>query len=378
VTKPLSKLLVLLVACATVFAAPRQSAISDSRVLHWLELYAEGRDRDFADELKATETVLSAPETFAVFQTVASGWISGAETVDVRKRRIGVAATVALEVSHAQRTQSWLSRAPFVVWACHLMRDEVGFDMSEIGRLWYRASVSELDDLGGGFLLRDSPDLLTMDGEVGSLVRAESPGGHLGHALQRFPSDARFQLAEVELRDDKTLERGSVESHGWLRSFDAANSQSLTSIEASYEELTQDPEINVEVRLRLAFLLTREHGWQQALAQLALIQAGGDSDVRYFSEYIKGWALEHLHRRSEAIAAYDLAASIAPGARGVSTLLAAQLFQNDDPQDRDRAFSVLDNAIGRERPARDPWDQFFTGQARAWPTLITNLRRGLR
>ena len=338
----------------------------------------------------------------------AKRWVP-AEGAGAADRRRLIAATVALEISHAYTTLWTRERAPFVLWACSLLRKTPPATTTEAERLWELTSVAALLEYSGFSLL------VTGDASAATWLRdyqkLEGPSGHLAHALARFPDEPRLFLAQVEAIDIKTTGFGgllpNVQNNFTIRSDalppeaiahlrrraadrrdsrDQANAivaleriATLPEVGNGYAALASHESIRAEVELRFGYLAARVFNTDVAVDHLGRVPAlTTDTFLIYLSHYIRGWSLAQAGRRSEAISAYRHALAAVPNVRSAATLLAAQLFQSDESKDRSDAFAVLDAANRADPPVSDPWTQFGRGDARLWPALIVQLRTALR
>ncbi len=368
-----STLPILLVFTIASLAAQQAPVFVMARTL--LEHYSDGDYQAAEQELRRFD--IRAPDALPGFGETAEIWIAESATGDRARRRL-IAATVALAIAHAHKDATWVQRAPFAVWACSIVRRS-GEPPSNGERLWYRASVSALEDLGGWFLLDASPDLIHDQGPAGALVRIEGPEGHLSHALARYPDDPRLQLAQIEKLDRKLRQPGGadVESRGLIRSYDVLDAKAFASLDEAYRSLVASAEVRDEVTVRLAFLDVRQREWKKAVDELDRLPRNPPTVLRYAVELIRGWALGQLGDRDDAIAAYERGIAFEPASAQLKRLAAAELFLRNDASSRERAVELMESSLGSD-PAMDRWSEFFNREAVRWPLALEELQSALR
>ena len=139
-----------------------------------LERYASG---DAEGAVVATATARHVDQLRQSYTSQATTWVKAASPSEQDRRRL-VAAAFGLEIAHARLTLEWQSVRDLVDWGCRLLRESPSPLPAE--RHWHLAAVAigvraaDLQLLGPG-----------------------SKFGHFAHAMERFPSDERIQLAEV-------------------------------------------------------------------------------------------------------------------------------------------------------------------------------------
>lgn len=413
---PLAGLLVALV------VSPQQPSWSRSEITEILSRYAAG---DYSGAIKIIESVdqlrlgksvsdqLSPPDdAFIDWQHATKDWIRLGTAPTGRPREL-IAATVALEVVRAHPELAPYRSLSFLTWACQIVRDHP--KGSEAERLWYLTSIAVIQESSLVGLLpakrEDTSVRLTRSPDD----RAEVLTGHVTHAIRAFPDEARFRLAEVLARAALTSVAAFSGARNWMDANELpmkhppSNSDQarllderlalLPAIEQDLEALARNEQLRAEVELNLGHLSARQQRWDQALAHLdRVVPSTHDVFLMCLSHYLRGWVLQRMNRRDDAIAAYRLALERAPNARSFSTMLADQLAQAGRQRE---AYDVLSSGLktsaaatdartmtvpvgrGRAGPVllnhpSDPWDQFQHGDARLIPTYLTQLREALR
>lgn len=365
-------------------------------------------------------------------------WIESAPP-EQRMRRTYVAATVALEVTHALTAhESWRTDRA----GSHSVNPEA---LPEVARMIARAS-SRPEHIDHDWVLAalatweewDSPArMLGTDSwvtpEPGWAVLLGQPrlvdhlkvqsavgdGGFLGQSLRRFPADPRLLLAKIEgyeaietrcadqfchdemtptALDDlrKRAKEGAPTDEGvgcrdrcWVFALMRHLHDSAVANLAAFDRLpavaTQFtglangyPTVRAEADVHTGYLAIRAGRPDAALAPLVTATTSEDPYVRYLAEHFRGRALEMMGRRDEAIAAYRRGLAIVPDAPSTATLLASQLSRSNDAADRAEAHRVLEaSRVASPRPV-DPWDLYWQGDARLRTVYVERLQQDLR
>jgi hypothetical protein len=234
--------------------------------------------------------------------------------------------------------------------------------------------------------------------------REMGSGGHLKFALERYPDDLRFRLANVAHREwrlgklisapsyeqfarDRASEKSVTEPQTVQeRATDVHYSQAQTALKAlaglprvqqDYASL-KDPVLSGEIEVRLGYLAYLSRTWEIALRHLALVPSLTDEEyLIYLSHFISG--LIHLNNAhyEAAIVAFEQALNAVPRTVSASVHLAAALLLSSRQAVHDRASEVLASAFAE--PSRpDPWRLYRHGDARLWASHMSRLRQVLR
>ena len=169
-----------------------------------------------ADVARSTSDVSGVTGLERQYERDAAVWLDAGVPAS-RPRRALVVGALALECAHAiqapvnrpaadassalalndliRRTAD--ARARFIVWACGQIRRNSLAAPSTVEHWWYLASVTGLQELGQTWpiLVGDPP--ARGAAELDQLEVREGKGGHLAHALARFPDDPRLLLTAV-------------------------------------------------------------------------------------------------------------------------------------------------------------------------------------
>src|SRR5579864_402101 len=373
-----------------------------------------GLDRRAAD--LARDGHLQNNGDVADFDLNARPWIAAGGPQQSAHRRL-VAATVALEAAHARRSEAPAPSPPFAIWACALMREDPPTEGTNAERLWYIASVSALEDLGAWHILLPVVLSEARRRQMWPLEADEGIAGHLAHAIARFPDDPRLRLAQVEAEDSLTeghslMTQGlrfiepDVDSHLQLRSDEVSQKtlaelrsrsdtpralarrpaatilshlDSLPEIANGYLALEGYGDLRAEMEVRFAYAEGRLSQWKVASAHLERVpDLTHDSLIVYWSDYVRGWVLQHEGEPDAAIAAYREALALVPNVPSATALLADRLFLTDRSSDRLEAYRLLDAVYRMDPVPVDPWLLYWKGDGRLWPERIKQLREVLK
>jgi len=320
-----------------------------------LNRYARG---DFDRVTTALETFPTFEPLLKELETSGAGWIAAGGASD-RARRELAAATFALEAARIgewkawktiQRVQMedttysitlWDPPALLIEWGCKLLRERP--EPTEQEHLWHLAAMSvaeraeDFEFLVGYRTLSRSFLTKVVD--------------HVKHAIDRFPSEQRFQLAygiASEWNDPMTA-RGSFTS------------------------LQNDVDSGGEATMRLGAMTLRSGDAAGALGLLTKAESlTRDPWVIYLARYFAGQAAERLDRRADALRLYRGALDAMPRAQSASVALASLLLRGGE---RTEASSVIQTMLADGVLAPDPWRGFADADDRFWPQLIAALRQ---
>lgn len=324
-----------------------------------------------------------AEEFLADLETTAPKWIEAGGPAGVERRRM-VAAAVALEAasyaSHLQR--------PFIEWACELLRASVpGPGEHE----WWLASVALLEDSHDWTFLQGAP--LGPGGSfVGTWVPLPTGSiqlGHLIHARERYPGDARFKLAgavglEFVTRNaipQQSPPRAAADRLA-VEMIDVSDLRTMARVAAveraigAFEALRTDAAVGAEASLRLGYCNLRLGRRAAAIAAFDRVAPNTtDRYLMHLSQLLKGWALDQDGRHDEAAAAYRSALEAVPHARTASTLFTASLVLTGRGPE---AESVSAGFLSARAWPEDPWPLYPQGDARFYEGLLKRLREAIK
>jgi hypothetical protein len=242
---------------------------------------------------------------------------------------------------------------------------------------WDLASISMEE--GFGTELPDHP-WITDDA-----AKAGRTSSHVQHAIDRFPGDARFDLAKVR-RTERALYW-----HLYVNGVRAASREPVSEMErliatSGRKQMIQladefyrfriDPLVRVDGTLRAAFWKTVSGNQDEAIrlaVEVDTYSEASDWD-RYLARLFRGRALSDLNRHAEAIQAYEEALKAWPGDAARMALSASLFLQNK----RDQAALLMTSLLGSPPPTRDPWGWHPFGDYRYWPERLQGLRDMLR
>jgi tetratricopeptide (TPR) repeat protein len=330
--------LVAIAAAATVAlsAAPAQR----TWVLDLLTDYAAGRHA----EVSARLALVSSPRALeADLVKAAESWTGppGLST-EVRRRTL---AAFALEAA-IHRAAAGSQTIQLIEWACRLVRRQPTPGAFE--RQWH----------------------LTAFAALGGTTNPDAIEAHVGHMRLQFPAEPRLGLERAiaaDLRTAPFFDAGRASASDLSRrARDAA---------LRFEDLLGSPDsaIRFEARVRLARLRVVIEDPQAALAALdATVPRDADVDLEYLAWLFRAWAFEKLNQQDQAADAYRRALVLRPRAQSATIGLALVAFHAGD---RDEARSLAASIWAGTTDTADPWWEYWPGDFRHAPRLVSGLRQ---
>jgi hypothetical protein len=318
------------------------------RIADGFDAYARGEFEQVADAIRRIDNLIK----FAgELRHEATAWVDAASPAEIPRRRT-VVATVALETSLAMSVGRAEAAAAvdLVQWACTLVRRNPV--RSEVEHLWHRTALAALQRIMiPGLLERQWRD------PIRQVLRA-----HIGHGLERYPSDPAWSVGTVI-----SIEVSTPASGG-----DFGENPVRQAIRA-YEKLFTNEAIAAEAHLRTAHLLfRRDHrDADAALSHLDHVEAAtSDPILLYLSALVRGRIRERGGDVEGAAVSYESALTVWPGAQSAATALAAIRFKQDR---RKEALALAQVAL--QKPVReDPWRHYDRGDYRL-EELLRQLRK---
>lgn len=405
-------------------ASPHSSAaIVTPGAQSLLDLYDQGQYEPAANQLHSVDDSRILDRIDADLKDHAKAWIDAAPA-SARRRRAFVAGAVALELTQVLvARETWdndrfndRARHPqglpqvrklIGAWTAKSAPDALEHDylLAELAT-WQHWNVSART-VAGDELITAEPVWALFLGkpslfQLSSTQLAIGAGGALGQALVRFPDDARLQLARMEGVEsietrcavrycvdegtadvmDDVRRRAASDGSTRFRDFAARNLKAMDRLLPVAAEFAQvaaaHPEVRAEADVHIGYLAIRAARPDAALAPLDTARESDDAYVRYLAEYFTGRALDALARPLDAAAAYRRALFVVPNAPAAAALLAVSVFGGGDTAERENAHRVLEAANAASPRPLDPWDWYWYGDARLWPTYMDRLRQDLR
>lgn len=228
--------------------------------------------------------------------------------------------------------------------------------------------------------------------------------GHVDHALERFPGDARFRFARAQAvasrfevtteqdapREGVRLELGAAAVPNMvingppaiattvnqrLSTAAARRATQRSLVLKEFADLSTDPVVGVAARTRLAYLEWAGGDYDAALteAQAAAAQTT-DADERYLARYIAGMAAQSSGALAKAESLFAAALEARPRSQSASLSLAALLFQRGDATG---AHALSEKSLVERKNDDDPWRLFQYGDYKTFPEKRQALRRAL-
>ncbi len=357
--------------CLAGILGPHDSLAQPNPTTALLDQYEAGQHASVARQLMGVTDVAAFKKDLERF---APAWTQAAGAAQVRRRRL-VAATVALE---AATMHFWPEEVdPLIEWGCQLLRKDAEPDEPE--HLWQLAAVAVFGRA------RDDGKLVIQAGPgapLGSLKRpAPRAVDHIAHALQRFPNEPRFRLAQAMLAAVSADSEPSRDVE-WLpteqlpKNADEAvrRARAMRAIQL-FDPLRAVPELGAEAEVRMGYLYLTLHEPKTAITHFAAARDSRDAFVAYLSRFLEGRASGMLGQHADADALYRLALTVIPHALSASEALAADAFLTGKA---DEAYAITADALSARPRPDDPWNEFGYGDLRLIPDLMTRLREALR
>ncbi len=336
----------------------------------------------------SVETELDRITDFKAFskqlRDVAPSWLGGAEATSVARRRLLVA-SVALEASKRELLRSRaapprpiLATSALLGWADQLIRSSQQPLSAE--RSWRLAEIALIERSMDAYLLSGYLPA-GVDPRIAALVRQEhGPGvNQLGAAIERFPDEARFKLAEAV---DEEVHR-SGHAFFYLGAFPTSGPTVDAVLDpgvwrrarSRYDALAADAAIRAESLVRAGGVALRLGDDEDALTRFDRVDAiSAEPALIYLAQFLRAKALERLNRPNEAISSLQVALETVPRAESASTALATLLFLRGV---RDEPAALVRGTLAAH-PADDPWRDYAWPEWRLWSTSITRLHQDLR
>jgi tetratricopeptide (TPR) repeat protein len=270
----------------------------------------------------------------------AGKWIAADGPRLAPRRRLTVA-MFALEVARAGLDHQWLRSQEILEWACELLRKQREPGGAE--RTWHLAALA---------LIEGARDMRALD-------------QHAAHLKSRFPDEPRLLLVDAFRR----------ESEYWNLIYTisgVADGGAPGGVIPALETAKKRRENEREANLRLGYVLERAGKFPEAIETLRRVPPGDDAGQLYLAHLFLGWAYEALDRPADAERAFRAALDAVPGAEVATLALAVHLYESGR---RDEADTLIDDRLGRQPRAGDPWRIYGYGDLRRWPALMDTLRK---
>jgi tetratricopeptide (TPR) repeat protein len=301
------------------------------------------------------------------------GWI--AAEAPHERRRLAVAA-FALEVTQARVETDWHLLFPLLEWSCQMFKTAGA--PSEGERLWELGVISvggRARDFGRLGLSPPQADAMLEQETLESLSAKHNRFGHLSHAAERFPGDARILLAAAVAASARFDAEPTRNASDLARQAFEARRAERVHVLALFEPLRLRPEVAAEALMRAGHIHYDLGNLVPALSlERAAQQAAPPPDIAYLAHFIAGRILVDLHRLDEASAEFEAALKTRPRAQSAAFALAAM-----------RASAPVSEAAGLLRPALeshdafdDPWRLYGYGDYLRWAEARAALRRALQ
>ena len=365
-------------------------------IYEYLDKYAGGDDtvvREFART--------AGEKQIKTIEDQGARWINANPTAHAR-RRLAAAAFV-LEVAREwQGTPNWHLARRLISWSCHeFSSTKAPPERGE--QLWYLASVALVGGAEDWWFLIGRSAFADAKKSGKAPVDDELFRGHLAHALERFPNDPRFALANAVSIESLSWEVGGIgrdpnqrgiiagqiaqEALGkTVQDWDGsappgkAGNRGVTTgpgvpevqrVAMRYASLANQAPVAAEAKIRAGLVSFRISNNERALGHLLQVpQLTTDPFLIHLSRLIEGVVHERQGQYDDAVAAYRAALQAVPRAQTASTMLAARLIKMGKLAE---AAQVAEEFFSGPTVV-DPWRLYRLGDYRSWPSLMEQLR----
>jgi hypothetical protein len=202
------------------------------------------------------------------------------------------------------------------------------------------------------------------------------------HAVDRFPKDARFQLARLREHERAIYNylfinrvRAEGPKPGPNSAMVAASGAlQMAELGDSFEALRADPSVRTEATIRAAFwriMSGRAGDAARLLDEFEKSPDASDAWHTYLAHLFRGRLLAQSGEHVGAAASYRRALLIRPG-DAARIGLAASLFVSDR---RDEATTIVREVLTSPQPVMDPWLWYPFGDHRFWNERREQLRK---
>jgi hypothetical protein len=255
----------------------------------------------------------------------------------------------------------WQPPALILEWGCELLRRQ---DPPLLIERWWQLAALAVAQRSEDpqFLIGD--ENIGRGPELGEIVNTQDEIKHLEHVMERFPKEARFQLAYGIAQE---------------RSFPADAMK-------VYRGLERDPDVAGEAMMRLGGMQVRRRsnvarvappqtapqdpsGALRALEKAEILTR--DPYVVYLARYFAGQLHLAAGRSEKAESAFRGAVAAIPGSEAANIALAALVFRDGRRTDAQRLIGAV---LDAQPKAPDPWRTYVHADDRFWPRLIVRLR----
>jgi tetratricopeptide (TPR) repeat protein len=320
----------------TAAVSPRQPAPTGAlRPATLADLTSAYGRADFAGAQAAFQRVTDRTKLIRDFRAGGNPWPS------TPRREAALVLELADAVFQEHRDDARLAARDLLAWYNKLVRPTFEPDGFERDWLW-----AELAILQG-------------------TVRPQIAQGFVGSALERFPDEPRFVLAQAIITDQQWLTGSNTVGGG-------TSASQITSVTTQYDAAMAHPETAFEARVREAWFLHRIGLHARALE---LLDAAGDQSpdvmMLYLRHLFRGEVLDALGRLDDAIVAYRAAMALRPDAQSARVALMNAFVKKGDRDDA-RVLAEAVQAAPSGEP--DPWWLYWQGDYRLYPVALTRVR----
>ena len=305
------------------------------------------------------------------------GWIA-ADPANIASRRAAVAAFL-VELTAARLESDWGRLSDLIEWTCaQVLR---AGPPTEFERQWHLATTALAGRARTRLWLLGPYARLPHQKPLKRKPQKDDPPSplHLLHAIERFPDDPDFQLARVIAwtwgRDSEPMRNIRPD---WQRNIDRWAPSRAPQLEAltAYQALLEVPNVAAEAHLRAGMIYVTVGDHAAALRAFEAAQPIAErAPLRYLSHFLAARSLELLKRPDDAVAQYQRALELIPGAESATIALASLLFTRGEMEGSTGMIDkVFEHALRGDDPGRLAGYGFYM----YWPEIKTAMRAELR
>lgn len=207
--------------------------------------------------------------------------------------------------------------------------------------------------------------LLAQMAMLQALIRPSEARPFVERAVARFPAEPRFLLARAILTDQRWPHAGTIGTGTQMTRTETTAEHAKTLI-AEYEVAAALPDTRAEASIRLGWFLHRVGRTGEAIARLtsALGVERADRSLGYLRDLLLGNVFASAGRMDDALAAYERAMAIVPGAQSARVgMMNAHLLHGNRPAAEAMAETIQQDA---PRTTFDPWWLYWQGDYRRY------------
>jgi tetratricopeptide (TPR) repeat protein len=365
------RLLAAILACGVVAFSTAEAQVGGVNLTSLLDAYYTGN----YDEAVAKAAALPdlGPLRLRFVQDTPA-WIN-ADPAKIDQRR-AAAAGFLVELTGARLESDWGRLSDLIEWTCaQILR---AGPPTAFERRWHMATTALAGRARVRLWLLGPYARLPHQKPLNRKPQKDDPPSprHLLHAIERFPDDPEFQLARVVAwtwgRDSEPIRNRGTD---WRDNPNLQSRPAQLEAVTAFLPLLEIPAVAAEAHLRTGMIFVTVGDHAAALRSFEAAQpVAQTSQLRYLSHFLAARSLEVLQRPDDAMAQYQRALDILPGAESGTIALASLLFTRDQA---DASISMINTSFEKHNTAADPGRLVGYGFYLHWPEIKAAMRAEL-